>query len=299
MELNLKTKLFCKYLALLLVSVTIHNSALAQKRPQQNIKRVTVTNRYVFENGKKTDEYWPVYQEMFDSLGRLHTEIEYDFADHYPHNYILHSFEGKQMVNSETYKDGNLQTIETITYSRDNLIAQKVYKKINQSDTSIVYILNFKYNIKRNPIEVSAKTAERKTAYVSKSTFDDKGKELTRNVRVSRNYYPQDSVLKLICVPVYDSLGRVISEHLTINKVGGYTLHKSFKYSYDKSNNQIGIIELDKNGKQIHREEKGYKPNRKISWVKYFDANDVLIRMIGIRYDIYPTNDTRFKEIEY
>lgn len=299
MKTKINTSFSIKLLVTLLLTSTCVIFVSAQQRPQQNVRRVTVTSRYVFVNGKKTDKYQPIYQEMFDSLGRLHTEIEYDFIDQYPHRYILHSYKGKQRIKTETFKDNKLLTVESFTYDNDSYLIQKTLKKVNQSDTAI-YILNYKYDFNKKPVEITAKTADGSVAYVSKSTFDNKGKELTRKVKVKKNFYPQDSILKLTCIPSYDSLGRLISERLTIDKVGKTNVIRGFKYSYDKENNQVLVVELDANGKQIHREEKGFQPRKnRISWIKYFDANDILVKMTGTRYDFYPTNDTRIRETDY
>jgi len=278
----------------------ISNQVLAQNRPPQNIRRIIVTNQYVFENGQKTSKFWAIYQEMFDSLGRLHTEIEFDFIDHNPHNYIWHTFNGKLKVKTESFKNEKLQTIEEFAYNKDSLLVKRVVKKVNPNDTSIFFTLIYKYDSKRNPIEVSAKTVDGKTAFVSKSTYDVKGKELTRKVSVKKNLFPQDSILKLASIPVYDSIGRLVSERLTINRVDKPTAQKSFKYTYDASNNQIGLVELDEHGKQVRREERAYQQNKhRLSQVKYFDANDVLVKVIAKRYEIYSTNDQKVRELEY
>ncbi len=290
-----------KFLALSLLTLATSSLAIAQTRPPQNIRRVTVTSQYVFENGKKTDKFWAIYQEIYDSLGRLHTEISYDFTDHYPHNYIWHTFKGMQKVKSEIFKNEKLQTIEEFTYNTDSLLTKKVVKRVSPNDTSIFYTLNYRYDSKRNPIEISATSGEGKKAFISKSTYDIKGKELTRKVKVKKNYFPQDSILKLVSIPVYDSIGRLVGERLTINKVDRPTIQKNFKYSYDKNSNQIGIVELDERGKQVLREEKIYQQNmrHRLSVVKYFDTNDIMVKMIAKRYEIYRTNDHWGRELEY
>jgi len=206
-----------------------------------------------------------------------------------------------QKVKSEIFKNEKLQTIEEFTYNTDSLLTKKVVKRVSPNDTSIFYTLNYRYDSKRNPIEISAKSGEGKKAFISKSTYDIKGKELTRKVKVKKSYFPQDSILKLVSIPVYDSVGRLAGERLTINKVDRPTIQKNFKYSYDKNSNQIGIVELDERGKQVLREEKIYQQNmrHRLSVVKYFDTNDIMVKMIAKRYEIYRTNDHWGRELEY
>ena len=279
--------------------VIVSNNLFSQKRPLQTIRRVTVTNQYVFENGKQTNKYVAVYQEIYDSLDRLHTEIEYGIKDFYPHNYIWHTFNGTQKVKTEYYKNEKLESIEEFSYNTDNLISKKVVKKVSPGDTSILYIISYKYESKKNKIEENATTTEGKLAYSSKSTYNDKGKELTRKVRVKKNLFPQDSILKLVDTPVYDSVGRLIAEKISFNKVNKVNIQKNFKYSYDKKNNQVGLLELDLNGKQIRREERFYNFSRnRLSSIKYFNSDDVLVNMIAKRYEIYHTNDRRVREID-
>lgn len=288
-----------RYFIFVTLLVLVSNNLFSQKRPLQTIRRVTVTNQYIFENGKQTNKYVAVYQEIFDSLNRLHTEIEYGIKDLYPHNYIWHTFNGKQKVRSEYYKNEKLVTIEEFSYNTDSLISKKIVKKVGPGDTSIFYIISYKYDLKKNKIEENATTVEGKLAYSSKSTYNDKGKELTRKVKVKKNFYPQDSILKLVDTPVYDSIGRLIAEKIIYNKVNKENVQKNIKYSYDKKNNQVGLLELDLNGKQIRREERFYNFSRnRLSSIKYFNSDDVLVNMIAKRYEIYRTSDRRVREID-
>ena len=144
-----------RYLIIVTLLILVSNNLFSQKRPLQTIRRVTVTNQYVFENGKQTNKYVAVYQEIYDSLDRLHTEIEYGIKDLYPHNYIWHSFNGKQKVKSEFYKNEKLETIEEFSYNSDSLISKKIVKKVSPRDTSILYIIKYKYDSKKNKIEES------------------------------------------------------------------------------------------------------------------------------------------------
>ncbi|HPX04356.1 MAG TPA: hypothetical protein PLC17_00350, partial [Tenuifilaceae bacterium] len=56
----------------------------AQREPQ-DVRRVIVTSSYVIENGQRTSKFFATKQEIYDSLGRMHTEIFYN-NDHYPQN---------------------------------------------------------------------------------------------------------------------------------------------------------------------------------------------------------------------
>lgn len=300
MKSNTNSLLYIKLLVALFCLFATSNLVIAQTRPPQNIRRVTVTTQYVVIDGKYKSDSYAINQEIFDSLGRCHTEVDYGFIDHYPHNYRWHTFNGKQRVKTEVFRDEKLQAIEEFTYNADSLLIKKVIKRITPSDTSILYTLNYKYDSNLNPIEITAKTLKGKTAYVSKSTYNNKGKELTRKVKIKRSDYPQDSILKILSVPIYDSIGRLVSDRITITMANKTTSQKNFMYSYDKNNNQISLLEVDANGKQIQREEREYKQSRGLlSLIRYYNSNDILVKMIGKRYEIYRTNNRRVREIDY
>ena len=81
-------------LGILILLLLVNLSGFGQKRTPQNIRRVTVTSAYKIENGTRKPESWTTSQEIYDSLGRMHTELVFDEQDHYPHNYKWHTFTG-------------------------------------------------------------------------------------------------------------------------------------------------------------------------------------------------------------
>ena len=64
--------------------VVICNFAFAQKRLPQNVRRVIVTVEYPVIDGRYKMNESVVKQEIFDSLGRCHSEIDWSPVDHYP-----------------------------------------------------------------------------------------------------------------------------------------------------------------------------------------------------------------------
>lgn len=294
-----KSNLFKSITGMLFVLV-VTSVTFAQTRLPQNIRRVTVTSQYVVEKGNYKSESYAINQEVFDSLGRCHTEIDFGFMDHYPHNYRWHSFNGKLKVKTETFINEKLSLIEEFTYNSDSLLTKKTIKNVTPGDTSVYFILNYKYDIKKNPIEITVKTALGKTAYVSKSTFNSFGKELTRNVKAKKNFLPKDSIIRLTVTPFYDSLNRLRSEQITITKTDKAIITKTIKYSYDKQNHLTGILELDEKGNQKIREEREYQNSKgRLTIIRYYNNNNILAKMIGKRYELYKFKDRRSYEIEY
>jgi len=291
-----------KSFSILLVTSLIiaSNGLLSQTRPPQNIRKVTVTSQYEIVNGQKTDKMWAVYQEIYDSLGRLHTEIEYDFKDHYPHNYKWHTFIGKQVAHTDYFESEKLKLARYFTYNNDSLVSKEVIKLIKPGDTSIYATLSYKYNPQRKPVLVEAIGKNGKSVFKSKYTYDSKGTELTRVVNIKKGYSPLDSIVELICKPKYDSLDRLTEKLISITKVNKPKTTQTIKYSYDRKNNIIGITNLDNNGKQINREERLFQESRnRLMIIKYYDSNDRLVKWLEKRYEIYRTKDRRIHEIDY
>lgn len=299
--MNIKKQLFKIVRSVLFLFLVLNTyNSFSQKRPPQDVRRVTVTVRYILKDGKNTGQSKAVYQEIYDSLGRLHTEIEYDFKDNYPHFYRWHTFKGRQIARTEYFENEKLQKVRYFTYNRDSLVIQEIIKKVKPGDTSLYLTLNYKYNQLKKPIQIEAKTATGKTAYKTKSTFDSKGTELSRAVSYKNGFIPLDSIIKLTNKPQYDSIGRLISNIETCQKINTPLLIKKYKYTYDKRNNIIGITIFDRNDKQISREERiMHDTKNRISQLKIFDSNDKISAWYGKRYEIYRNKNRRIYEIDY
>lgn len=290
---SLKTILF-----LLGFILTISSQISAQTRPVQDVRRVIVTTSYVVENGQQKDLNYAVEQEIYDSLNRKHTEIEFDLKDHYPHNYKWHSYKKMERVRTLIFRNEKMVQILEFSY-KNNLLSKQVVKTVQPNDTSILYILDFTYK-SGNPVKIIAQNSQGKKVYTVDSKFDDKGLELARKVKAKSSVYPSDSILSLTVKPTYDSKGLLISKKVRTSYVYKQNQNIEFRYAYDAKKNLAGITILDDKGKQLSREERIYhsKIEGRVMQVKYFDANDVLIKSIAKRYEVYPANNLYSRTIE-
>jgi outer membrane lipoprotein-sorting protein len=290
---SLKTILF------LLGFITLSSHISAQTRPVQDVRRVIVTIGYDIENGQQKDKNYAIEQELFDSLNRKHTEIAFDIKDHYPHCYKWHYYKGKERVKTQIFRNEKMVQVLEFTY-KNNQVSQQVVKTVQSKDTSILYILNFTYNSLGNPTKVIAKSPQGKKVYTSSSKFDTNGHELSRKVKTKGNIYPLDSILSLASKPVYNTVGLLASNKIKTSYVNKQKQNIEFRYTYDDKKNLTGIIKLDENGKQLSREERVYhsKIEGRVMQVKYYDANDVLIKSITKRYEIYRAHDLMSRTIE-
>lgn len=276
------------------------NSLQSQTRPPQDIRRITVTNQYVIENGKKTAKFWAIYQEMFDSLGRLHTEIEWNFITHQPTRYQWHTYNGKQIMKTYFFVNNNLKTIKEYYYTKDSLISYEVITKVSPGDTSKYLTLNYHYNKNNKTEQVEAKNANGKVAYISKYTYDEKGNLLTLKVKVKKDILPQDSIVELNNTLQYDSIGRLKIKRTKTLKQGKRFVIEDIYYKYNNKNQIIELSTKDTKGELVAREEKFYDANRnRLQQIKYYNSANKLIKWLAFRYELYRSKDLTFREIDY
>ncbi len=180
------------------------------------------------------------------------------------------------------------------------MVEKEVIKKVELGDTLIYLQLAYKYNNQRKPVQIEAKSANGKTVYTTKSVYDEKGTEISRAVKIKANYFPSDSIVKMTCKPTYDSLGRTTSCHKSISKYNKTTIVRTYKYTYDKRSNIIGITTLDSKGQQISREQRMFQESRnRLSMIKYFNSKDYLTLWLVKRYEIYRYKNRLKFEIDY
>ncbi|PKP37748.1 MAG: hypothetical protein CVT98_05745 [Bacteroidetes bacterium HGW-Bacteroidetes-15] len=262
----------------------------------QNIYRVTVISQYGIENGKYTSNSIPIHQQIYDSLGRLHTEIDYNPITRYPNNYRWHYFDGSTKLKSEFYLNEKLSRTEEYDYANNLMNELRVFK-VNESDTSLTLRVLYTYNSNNLLAKATGYNSAGKKGYTATYKYDSNGNEVERKVKGKRAT-PPDSILYLKRTLEYDSLNRISVENITITKEGGPQSTNQIIYKYDGNNNikekQINNI----NGKQIKRKEYVYRPDQRIQRQSTFDAENILIDFRAYRYEIYKTSDRRTRILE-
>lgn len=291
--MKLKFHLLIFGLYLMGISSTIYG----QNREPQNIYRVTVNSRYVLENGQRTKDFFAIGQLISDSLGRLHTEIDYTWETHYPSNYRWHYFNGKTKYKTDFFVNEKLAKIEEYKTDENNRVVEHTVKRVSLPDTSILVRVVHKFNNQGKIIQSIGYNAKGKKGYTANYKYDSNGTEIERKVK-GKGATPPDSIMQLTRVPQYDSLGRIAKELVTTDKVGVGKSARNYLYSYDASGNLIGYTEQDVNGKQLIRKEYTYRKDNKLQQMKLFDANNNLADWQAWRYEIYKTNDRRQRVLE-
>jgi hypothetical protein len=285
------------WFALALVLSYLPSILNAQIEKPQNIYRVTVNSRYVLENGERTNAFYAIGQLMYDSLGRLHTEIDYNWETRYPDNYRWHYYEGITKRKTDFFHNEKLQRIEEYNFNNDVLLAQTIVHKVSLPDTVFLVRENISYTPNRKAKNATGFNSAGKKVYTTTYKYDIKGNEIERKVK-GKNATPPDSILYLKCTYLYDSLDRVISKVETIDKIGKPRKTESLSFAYDQNNNVTEKIIRDSNGNLKVRMEYSYRRDNRLQQVKIFDENNALSKHLAWRYEIYKTDDRRHRTLE-
>ena len=282
---------------LLFISVTFYSHSQGTK--PQNVFRVTVTSRYVLEDYERTSKFFAVNQEIYDSLDRLHTEIDFDWETRYPNNYRWHFYDSMLMVRTEYYTNEELDRRVVFEYNSDTLISRELQYRPLNGDTLLTRIVEYSYNSEGLPDRVEAVNDRGRRLYRARINYDDRGTEVRRRVNTRRGE-PDDGIRRLDREAEYDSLGRLVSEIVSLRMTDRSRSVYSREYTYDDNNHMTGMTEFDDEGNQVERTEYVWQSGRnRLQRIISYDANDNLEKYLARRYEIYRTSDRRHRVIDY
>lgn len=248
----------------------------------QDIHQQRIISIYEIINGGITGKSFTESQYLFDSLGRCHTEIDFDTTrtiQGFRWNYFL----GDKLIVKQTYVKDMLVKVDSFVYN-DALI-KRHYITLRVGNKLETIVEDYTYLRQSLVSKIQAKYVNTKgVAYVVRYTYDTQGTELQRKVKVKKSL-PSDSTILLNRIPVYDSLGRVISEVVEKYYQNKSVVYEKTSYVYDKFGQVVGKSVFDKSGNLIFRFEYIYK-GAKILWQeKVYNGNGVLIKMKAWRIE--------------
>lgn len=275
----------------------VGNYAFGQNREPQNVYRVAVKSGYVLKDGERTREYFAVKQLISDSLGRMHTEIDFDWETHYPNNYRWHYFDGQTKYRTDFFENEKLVKTKKYKWDSKGNLSELTLEKVTPTDTTVVVKEVYTYNSNETKKTVVGYNGKGKKGFKTKFKYDDRGTEISRKVK-GKKAVPADSIMLLKRVPQYDSVGRITAETLTIQKYSKQSKTTQHKYTFDENGNKILELLMDANGNLIKKTEFIYRKDNRIQQIKEFDANDNLLDWQAWRYEIYKTNDRRQRVLE-
>jgi len=289
----------CRLSVLALLILHLPLLSYSQGIRPSNIYRVTVTSRYVIENGERTSQFNAVSQEIYDSLGRLHTDIDFDRETSYPGNYRWHFYDSMLLVRTEYYIDEKLDRRVVYEYNKDTLVSGKLHYSPRGEDTLLVKVMNYSYNPEGLPERIEALNSSGRRLFRVRSSFDETGIEIRRMVS-GRRGDPDDRIRRLDREAEYDSLGLLVYEKVKLRMSDRSRNEYTRRYQYDDRGNIIEMLELDQDGDQVSRIEYGWQQDRnRLAQIRYYDAEGNLEKFMAKRYEIYRTTDRRQRVIDY
>lgn len=289
-----KLQITSAFVALILVA---SNVALGQGVKPQNIYRVTVNSRYVIENGERTSKFFAIGQLISDSLGRMHTEIDYNWETRYPDNYRWHYFDEMAKVKTDFFVKEKLSHFKVFKYNANNQFAEQLLYKVNNGDTVLAVREVHAYNNLGHRTQTTGYNIQGKRGFRTKYKYDANGSELERRVRGKRAV-PSDSIIKLKRIVEYDSLNRVKSELVTIEKFAQPKTSTHTFYKYDDKGNLVEEVIKDQLKETTHRKEYVYRSDKRIQGLRLYDSQNNLLDYQAWRYEIYKTANRTHRVLE-
>ncbi len=264
-----------------------------------NVHRVTVTSRYVIEDGERTSQFNAVNQEIYDSLGRLHADIDFDWETRYPNNYRWHFYDSMLLVRTEHYIDEKLDRRVIYEYHSDTLVSGEFHYTRQGEDTLLYKVIKYSYNQEGLPESIEALNSSGRRLFRVRSSYDETGTEIRRRVS-GRRGGPEDGISRLDREAEYDSLGFLVYEKVQLRMSDRSRKEYTRRYRYDDRGNLVEKLESDQNGDPVSRIEFGWQRDRnRLAQIRYYDAEGNLEKFLAKRYEIYLTPDRRQRIIDY
>ncbi|MFP4557321.1 MAG: hypothetical protein ACLFNU_10650 [Bacteroidales bacterium] len=287
-----------RLITVIIAFILLPTLLFSQNREPQNIYRVTVNSRYVLEDGKRTRKFFAIHQEISDSLGRMHTEIDYDWETRHPNNYRWHYFDGQTKVKTDFFEDEKLRRIHEFKYQDDGKLSELEVYRVTESDTSLQVREEYTYNSDGLLTRVNGYNKKDRRGFRARYKYDEQGNEVKRRVW-GRRAIPSDSIRKLDRTLSYDSLNRIAYETVTVDKVDQPEETRSYKYSYNEDGDVLEKSIYNRNKELLRREEFVYRSrDNRLQQKIVYDANGNLIDHLAWRYEIYKTSDRRRRVLE-
>ncbi len=254
--------------------VLLVSSVYSQPRQKQDVHSQQIVATYEIVNGKITGNSLTRTQFILDSLGRCHTEIDYNLSSAITsYRWITYAGAYKQTVRS--FKDDLLVQVDSFVYNNKGDILKR-FLSFPSNIERVSYVEKYSY-LNNLPTEIVALTAKNKTVFKTTFKYDSHGSEISRKVKVKTGV-PLDSIVKLSRIVEYDSLGRVAVEKVE-KVVGGETHQDRITYKYNKKGQVNEKTFLDDGKRILLRIEFLYRDDNSLWQEKVYDANGILVKM--------------------
>lgn len=270
---------------------------LAGQVKPQNVYRVSVSSWYKIEDGKRTPSYFTLSQHIYDSLGRLHTEVFWDRETQKPTEIRWHFFSDKAKMKTFFLNEKAVYRIEEYIYDNLNRVNRVTYKNVINSDTLVQQVQVRKFDAAGKLTKTEIYDPKGKRGCVVSHRFDGNNTETERRVK-GKKIVPADSVLLLSRNVSYDSLNRIVREDVKITKHGNRHENYSRTYRYNPGGNLAEELVYGGSNDLKLRKEYTYRNDGRLWQVHHYNAQGELVEFIAWRYELYKTNNRRERILE-
>jgi CRISPR/Cas system CSM-associated protein Csm2 small subunit len=227
----------------------------------------------------------------------MHTEIDYDWENHYPNNYRWHYFEDKTKVKTDHFIKEKLSHFYVYSYSGDGKLSGLSLYQINGTDTVMVVKEQKTYDATGKLTQTAGFNSLGKRGFKTKYKYDLKGTEIERKVS-GKKVVPSDSIIYLKRIVTYNDKNRFTSENLIIDKFGKPRAFINTLYKYDDKGNLTEEVTSNQLGQTLSRKEYAYRPDNRIQTMSVFDSSNALVDFRAWRYEIYKTANRSQRVLE-
>lgn len=246
----------------------------SQERPKQDVRRQRIVATYELIDGKTTGNSSAKTQFIFDSLGRCHTEIDYNNSSAIT-SFRWITYAGVYKQTGRSFKADLLVQVDSFVYNNRGDILKR-FLSFPSDPSRFSYVENYLYQ--NNLLNsIVATTSKNKTVFKTTFKYDSHGSEISRKVKVKTGV-PLDSIVKLSRILEYDSLGRISREKIE-KVVGGKTHQDWITYKYNKKGLVEEKIFLGEGNRILSRIEFLYRDDNSLWQEKVFDSSGLLINM--------------------
>jgi len=288
-----------KYALVIVALILLPSFLVAQNRPPQNIRRITVTNKYEIIDGKRTSKFKAIKQEFYDSLGQMNSVVYLNYTTGQVESNIWNTYENGVRVLSEEFENGIFKRLIRYSYINKTLIDKEIIFEVVDKDTLQHLTKIFTYNNESRPIRIEEFDKSNKKVSTVKITYGKNGIELKKIVTAKKGFIPRDSIRSIINSPRYDSLGRLESEQISKVYFDNKKDKEINRYLYDNNGKVIQktIFDITGNIKTVFKYK--YNNSGRVIEQSQLNSNEQYIESLAFRYELYRTPDLRYREIEY
>lgn len=258
------------------------NEGLAQERPRQDVHSQRIEASYEIVNGKGTGKYFTTTQYLLDSMGRCHTEVDFDRTPRII-AYRWNTYSGNNKVKVELFVADKKVEVDSFLYGKNNSLLEEIVTFPNNANR-LAFTEKFTYDSQGRVVSIDAKTLKGKRAFRSTYAYDGHGTEIMRKVKI-RGGFPLDSIVALNRVVSYDSLGRIVKEIVAKRLIDNHTLLSTATYQYDAKGNVAEKQLFDAKGELLSRVEYLYRNDNSLWQKKTYDPKGVLVEWLAWRLE--------------